>query len=248
MKIVRTPFHAKTLAFILLSAVAASGSATTLIGPSPYLCFDGAAIAGCGTSDSPFVGLSFSEFYLEDFEDGALNTPSVTGDGFIFSGASNVDSVDEDDGTIDGTGAFRQSYARSIIPGVNPELIFEFSTLPLSGQLPTHVGIVWTDGLPADITVTFEAFDDVGVSLGTIVAAGFPDNSRFGETAEDSFFGVMDLGGISKISVKNSNTQTFGLEVDHLQYGFLGSVPEPTTLLLLGLGLAGLGFAKRRLH
>ncbi len=26
------------------------------------------------------------------------------------------------------------------------------------------------------------------------------------------------------------------------------SVPEPTAIMLLGIGLAGLGFAKRRLH
>ena len=47
------------------------------IGPSAYLCFDAAMIAGCGASDSPFKGIDFSGgyFHFEDFEDAALNTP-----------------------------------------------------------------------------------------------------------------------------------------------------------------------------
>lgn len=215
------------------------------IGPSEYLAFDN-SVSGAGTAVSPFNDVIFQEFYLETFEDGALNTPSVTGNGGTFSGGPTVDSVDVDDGSIDGSGLNGTSYVVSITAGSNPQITFEFSILPGTGELPTHVGLVWTDGLPEDITVTFEAFDELGNSLGTIVASGFPDGVNTGTTADDRFFGVIDFGGISEVTIKNSNTQTFGIEVDHLQYGVAGVIPEPTTLALFVMGLAGLGFMMRR--
>ena len=44
-----------------------------------------------------------------------------------------------------------------------------------------------------------------------------PDGSNFGTTAEDTFFGVYNRGGISAIRILNT---VGGIEIDHLQYGF----------------------------
>ncbi len=171
-------------AFIALPVHAA------MYGPTQYLQF----------SDSPFYGLSFNTFYLEDFEDGLLNTPGVSVNaGFLSSSgfpATSVDSVDADDGVIDGdnTGAVGDSWWAPGIPGTT----FTFNQGAL-GSLPTHVGIVWTDGV--NLT-TFSAFDGNGTLLGTIgpVALGVP-NQYTGETAEDRFFGVSDLCGIGSITI-----------------------------------------------
>ena len=58
----------------------------------------------------------------------------------------------------------------------------------------------------------------------------------------DSLIKTIHLG------LANGGTTTSGhLGIDNLTIGS-SVVPEPTTLLLLGLGLAGLGFARRRLH
>ncbi len=62
------------------------------------------------------------------------------------------------------------------------------------------------------------------------------------------FFGFESMPGelITGFSIASEGTGAFpGL--DNVTLGRV-SVPEPTTLLLLGLGLAGLGFARKRAH
>ena len=54
-----------------------------------------------------------------------------------------------------------------------------------------------------------------------------------GATAEDMFFGI-DTGGVG-IHAIQIYSDTFGMELDHLQYGI--AVPAPAALALLGLGL-----------
>ncbi|MGE0479722.1 MAG: PEP-CTERM sorting domain-containing protein [Phycisphaerae bacterium] len=210
--------------FLLVAGLAGSAGAQT-IPPTPYLSF----------SDSPFATETFDYFHLEDFEDAALNTPGATASGgFVNGPATTTDSVDADDGLIDGLGQLGHSYY------INDNVIqFDFDPL-LLGNYPTHVGIAWTDvgAVASDIfgvgVVEFEAFDADSVSLGS-EAALLGDGSINGQTGEDRFFAVTNPGGISFITLTMLDSTDW--EVDHLQYGY---VPEPATALLFALGLAGL--------
>jgi hypothetical protein len=205
------------------------------LGPSPYLSL----------ADSPFQGGSFSSFFLEDFEDGALNTPGIAAPpgGWVVLGPSGfTDSVDADDGAIDDSGTAGNSFFSS---GTNSTLTIIFDAAALGGRLPTAVGIVWTD--VGDVTsgttgfgpVTFSATDELGDPLGSIGPFTLGDGNALGSapggTAEDRFFGVTHAGGISSITISMSNSTDW--EVDHLQYG-IAAIPEPSSLVLAGLGPA----------
>jgi len=190
-------------------------------------------------TDSPFSGLAFSYFYLENFEDLALNTPGVTADnGMVINLANSlaIDSVDEDDGVIDGYGASGASFMAA------NSITFNFNATVL-GNLPTHAGIVFTDATP-NALITFEAFDQNGVSLGS-VSANLGDDTFYSTTRDDRFFGAMNAGGISRIFISDNGSPN-NLEVDHLQYGLSAPIPEPETYALMLAGLGLVGFVARR--
>ncbi len=189
---------------------------------APMFFFD-AATPYLSDADIP-TGLyaGGSPSFLEDFEDNNLdasisvNVGSVVGPEF----SSNIDSVDADDGTIDGFG----NSGRTIFNSSGPQGIT--FTFPAG---TTAAGLVWTDGTG---TVTFEAFGPSG-SLGTISDGSFVDGNTGGTTGEDRFFGASDLEGITALRISNSSG---GIEVDHVQYG--DAIPEPSTIMLAIIGLS----------
>lgn len=223
-------------ALLVLTAVSASFVAPAfaggLLGPSPYASF----------ADSPFTSVTFSSFQLENFEDGALNTLGVTlvspGTSVTAAGAQ-TDSVDGDDGVIDGFG----TAGRSLLSTSANVLRFEFDAIALGG-LPTHVGIVWTDvgttatGLGTG-QVNFRVFDAGG--LAGNLGATLGDGNTAGATAEDRFFGIVLRGGVTAIEIEMPESTDW--EVDHLQYGV--EVPAPASAALLA-GAMGLATRRRR--
>jgi len=216
-----------TYSIAALSMFGSSSFGVTLFGPAPYT----------SEGDSPYTPISYSWFYLEDFEDGALNTPGVSANaGFVLNPGALTDSVD-----LGG----RSYYAGG---GHTTTLTFTFNAGALGGVLPTSAGIVWTDvgflldnslGGPSD--VLFEAFDAFNQSLGVIGPVALGDNAFDGDQAEDRFFGMTNAGGISRISITMPNSDDW--EVDHLQYGY--ALPGPASIGALGIA-AVLGLPRRR--
>src|SRR5262245_50991680 len=87
-----------SIAACVTSAVAGGPALPTFIGPSPYL----------STADSPFdLSQLGVDHILEDFEDGQANALGLIlngPDAFVKGPGSTTDSVDADDGAIDGFG------------------------------------------------------------------------------------------------------------------------------------------------
>ncbi len=192
-----------------------------LFTPSPYL--------QCADSPLDQSGV----FYLEDFEDGFLNVPGVVASvGSVAGPGIITDSVDHDDGAIDGDGGDGSSFFA--VPG-SVGITFTFDSTAL-GELPTQAGLVWTDGATIN-DVTFTAWDSNNVAH-TTTLTGIGDDDFASGTSEDVFFGFESSLGISAIRIQCVRVEGAagnGIEIDHLQFAF----PGPSVWTDLGLGLAG---------
>lgn len=230
----------------LSAALASQTVAAAYVGPLPYL----------STADRPWIGTVFSNTILETFEGGGLSAPGVSVDhGSALGPSALTDSVDADDGAIDGSGTAGSSWYSA----GNASMTFSFDPIFAFG-LPTHVGIVITDvgittGSLGIGNFIVEAFDAANVSLGVSGPFVLGDGNVQGGTAEDRFVGAINTAGISRLTVTALDSTDW--EVDHLQFGEraipacsiaqppTGSAddllcPEPGTLLLLAGGLIGI--------
>jgi hypothetical protein len=178
-------------AALLGTLCTSSVQALDFFGPTSYL----------SAADTP-NGFVSGTMAIEDCEDGSVD-PRLLVSAQIIGPGGLTDSVDVDDGTIDGSGTNGHS-----LFGSPP---FEVQFFP---PLPTSAGLVWTDG-GFGTSVTFEAFGPDGLSLGSIGPFTVGDGSNGGDTDEDRFFGVREDGGIARLRITHTSG---GIEIDHIQF------------------------------
>ena len=151
--------------------------------------------------------------FLEDLEDNSIDGGlSITGPSFrIVAPGFNADSVDADDGVIDGDGTGGRSAFTSAHSGD------QVITFP-SPQ--TAVGLVLTDGLGSWEVDAYDAANALVATGGTVELVA----PHTGETAEDAFVGFHHGAGIAKLVARKTSAGNSGLETDHIQYGDAGTL------------------------
>jgi hypothetical protein len=212
-------------------------AAWVFLGPTPYL----------SRADSPFpVDGSNANFFLEDFEDGLLNTPGIFQPLLPITHASVLqphqltDSVDGDDGVVDGNGQGGHALAANayMVFPTNPP--FTWSTTRFGfdkgalGHFPNAFGFVWTDGVSPS-TLLVEFFDQDWQFLAQRELGDLGDDRLTGETADDRFLGFVSDTPFAFVQITNKYPgPPYTFEIDHVQYGV---IPEPTGLILAVVGV-----------
>jgi hypothetical protein len=196
-----------------------------LVAGEPFIEYLTLKLPYAQRSDSPWAaGIRQGSIYVEDFEDGLVNTPGlamalgIMGSGF---------SVDEDDGIMGNDGDLGRVYYGGFNTGGAVRAEFTADT---EGRYPTYAG--WVMDTLDQSDATFAAYDPSGNLL-----ASYNYILQWGEF---QFVGVYAPQGIRAIQ-SNFNERLF---VDHVQYGY--AIPEPGTALLTASAALAAACRRRR--
>lgn len=159
--------------------------------------------------------------------------------GLIVGGVSFAYSLGNGDVIIDG--------GPGVTNNINPPNIVSIGdnsgtltiTLPASVDVFGY-GYALLSGVPITNATTIAIFNGVA-PLGSLSYNGVPDPAFTG-----GFAGIQSTVPFNRVQVTFNSTTASAFALDNIRYGNTNVIPEPTTMLLLGTGLAGIGAAVRK--
>jgi hypothetical protein len=201
--------------------------------------------------DSPFdlSGLG-STMFIEDVEDGTIDTPLAIVDTIVREPGPLTDSVDADDGVVDGQGNDGHSLEATFYRThpTFPWTHHTYFSILVVDEPVTALGFVWTDGFRQS-AVNMGIYGASGNYLGDCTYGSLMDSFNTGETAEDRFIGVISNESIRRLSfvIDSVGLEPWSerFEFDHVHYGHQ-ALPEPGFVLNTILSLTGLGVLRHR--
>ena len=193
-------------------------------------------------------------FFNANSPRGVVMTPLAGGTGFALSAdSSNPSTTPVLFGNLGaGYGTEFQTFSAErlfTVLGSNQFQIDFFLPGTTTQALVTAFGVIFSDIDLAGNGTNFQAFDLQGNSLGVVAAAADPSGLSFAGLRVDGA-----TARIARIVITTGNTNLGGVDsglldvvvMDDFIYGEPAAVPEPSTLLLSGLGLLAAARIKRK--